>query len=178
MPNHPAMNASNAVKVVIAIIVIAFTLLIVIPAMNMWVVAGNEFLSNTYSTAPRRGWTYNPKVAAELKTLGSGFVDSALEMNNPGYSNRYLTSASHGIGGVAGERSLQNRTDAAQASVAAKSGLTGSRQEYYFPEGSLYNIEGKMRETALAGGTEGFHRGRKSGFKEFDPTDLENKVYG
>lgn len=66
---------------------------------------------------------------------------------------------------------LNARSAAASAQPAAfRSGLTGGREAPYFPEGSIYNIEGKVRDGVLATGAEGFRRSRFAE-GEFKPED-------
>jgi hypothetical protein len=115
------------------------------------------------------------KASAEHKDsypAASAFADKDLEKSvAPGLSQRFDIGRSDtgDFGTTLNARSASNRQAPPSAFSGSRSGLTGSREAPYFPEGSMYNIEGKLRDGALATGAEGFRRSR------FDP---EQQLHG
>lgn len=99
------------------------------------------------------------------------FTDMLEATLAPGAQQRYDTSLSHTGADVHTENQKLNAARAlATPPMPAKSGLTGSREAPYFPEGSMYNIEGKRTGAAVVAG-EGFR-------SKFDAAKLEENVYG
>lgn len=101
----------------------------------------------------------------------AAFTDMLEATLAPGAQQRYDTSLSHTGADVHTENQKLNAARAlATPPMPAKSGLTGSREAPYFPEGSMYNIEGKRTGAAVVAG-EGFR-------SKFDAAKLEENVYG
>lgn len=108
----------------------------------------------------------------QTKEEVSAFSNNLLEATlAPGAQQRYDTSLSHT--GADGNTENQKLNASRARATPVVSGLTGSREAPYFPEGSMYNIEGKRAGAAIsAGDNEPFQRSK------FDAAKLEENVYG
>jgi hypothetical protein len=129
----------------------------------------DSITSNDAFLARQAVWKASTEHSASYAT--SAFADKDLEKAvAPGLSQRFDIGRSDtgDFGTTLNARSASSHQQPA-AFRGSRSGLTGSREAPYFPEGSMYNIEGKLRDGVLATGAEGFRRSR------FDP---EEQLHG
>jgi len=134
-----------------------------------WIDANKDDVS--YEAA-RVKWIASHPDSSSSYPATSAFADMNLEKSiAPGLQQRFDIGRSdtgdHGT--TMNARLAASQVQPAAAFRGSRSGLTGGREAPYFPEGSMYNIEGKLREGALATGAEGFRRSR------FDP---EEQLHG
>jgi hypothetical protein len=116
-----------------------------------------------------KGGSFNDSMIFNI-TAKAPFTDMLEATLAPGAQQRYDTSLSHTGADGNTENQKLNISRSHAMPVVAKSGLTGSREAPYFPEGSMYNIEGKRVGASVSAG-EGFR-------SKFDAAKLEENVYG
>ena len=188
------MDKEALIKMAVIFLVIYFVLTILMVLSCLVQSKGSAFMNVFTDRAWRVNWDWidstKDKAAFDAKVAvwktstehkdsypapASGFrADLALEKSvAPGLHQRYDQGRSDtgDAGTTLNARTAEN--SAASGFQGRRSGLTGAREAPMFPEGSLYNIEGKMRGSGVDIGAEGFRRSRFG--PEFNP---EEQLHG
>jgi hypothetical protein len=164
MVNFSELSAPKKLGVAVLVLVLLFLFVLIF----IWIPCAAAFGAGVKAVSGKDN-KFNDNMIFKL-TVVTPFTDLLEATLAPGAQQRYDTSLSHTGADGNTENQKLNLARAQAMPVVAKSGLTGSREAPYFPEGSMYNIEGKRVGASVTAG-EGFR-------SKFDAAKLEENVYG